>query len=68
MANGKAQAIKAEDQEWADFKKQITEIIRLLGSLLFTPGFILIGICYGLRAGLIVGTEKTLELFKSWGE
>ena len=64
--NGTAQAI--EKKEWQELKDQIESVIRLFGSLLFTPVILLIGIGYGLRAGIIVGTEKALSLFKEWGE
>lgn len=63
--NGTVQA--AQDQEWEDLKKQITEIVRLFGGLLFTPVIILVGAAYGIRAGVIAGVEKTLEMLKSWG-
>jgi hypothetical protein len=72
MSNGKAQTIEgaaaAEDKQWEDLKKQIREIVTLFGGLVFAPVIILVGICYGIRAGLIVGTEKTLHLLKGWGK
>jgi len=57
----------AGDQEWEDFKKQITEVVSVFGVILFTPVIILIGVGYGIRAGVIAGVEKTLEMLKSFG-
>lgn len=67
MANGKAHAAAMEDQDLSDMKKQINDILRLFGALLFFLPILFIGACYGIRAGVIAGTEKTLEMFKSWG-
>ncbi len=64
MANGKA----VEKQQWEDLKKQIAELNRVLGFILFAPVLVLVGIAWGARAGVIAGTEKTLRMLKSWGE
>ena len=64
--NGTAQAIKKK--EWQELKDQLESVIRLFGSLLFTPVILLISLGYGLRAGIIAGTEKSLAMFKDWGE
>jgi len=66
MANGKAQAA-AVDQEWEDLKRQITDITKVFGFLLFIPVILILGLGYGIRAGVIAGTEKTLVMLKSWG-
>jgi hypothetical protein len=66
MANGKAQAA-AVDQEWEELKRQITDITKVFGFLLFIPVILLLGLGYGIRAGVIAGAEKTLEMLKSWG-
>jgi hypothetical protein len=70
MANGKAivQEATVEDKEWADFKRQLNEIIQVFGGLLFAPFIILVGIAFGIRAGLIAGTEKSLHMLKGWGK
>jgi len=57
---------KAENKEWQAFKSSWEEILRMFGSLLFSPFFLIIGIGYGIRAGLIEGIEKTLEMMKGW--
>ncbi len=49
-------------------KKQVAEIIHLFGGLLFFPAFLLVGIAYGIRAGVIAGATKTLQIFQAWGE
>jgi hypothetical protein len=66
MANGKAQAA-AIDQEWEELKRQITDFTKVFGFLLFIPVILLLGLGYGIRAGIIVGAERTLEMLKSWG-
>ena len=63
--NGTTRA--ATDREWEDMRKQVTEIVRVLGVLIFFPCIMFIGICFGLRSGLIATFEKTLELFKRYG-
>jgi len=68
MASGKAQAAAIEDQDMSDLKKQINDILRVFGSILFFLPIVFVGTCYGIRAGIIAGTEKTLQLLKSWGE
>jgi len=64
--NGSVQAI--EKKEWQELKDQLESVIRLFGSLLFTPVILLISLAYGLRAGIIAGTEKALSMFKEWEE
>ncbi len=68
MGNGKAQAVAIEDQDLSDLKKQINDILRVFGSILFFIPIVFIRACYGIRAGVIAGVEKTLQLLKSWGE
>ncbi len=66
MARSGAAVITDEIQE--AWKKQVAEIIHLFGGLLFFPAFLLVGIAYGVRTGLIAGATKTLQIFKEWGE
>jgi hypothetical protein len=70
MANGKAAEIEATalNKEWEDMKKQTAAIVNLFGGLIFMPAILLVGICYGIRAGVIVGFEKTLSMLKGWGK
>ena len=62
MANGKA----VSEREWKELKGQLEEVIRLFGGLLFLPVILIVGIGHGIRAGIIAGTEKTLDLLKGW--
>ena len=62
MANGKA----VSEREWKELKGQLEEVIRLFGGLLFFPVILIVGIGHGIRAGLIVAIEKTLEMIKAW--
>ena len=64
MANGKA----VSEKEWKELKAQLSDVIRLFGGLLFFPVILLVGIGFGIRAGIIAGTEKTLEYLKGWWE
>ena len=64
--NGTVQAI--EKKEWQELKDQLESVIRLFGSLLFTPVILLVSFAYGLRVGIIAGTEKALLMFKDWGD
>jgi hypothetical protein len=68
MATKATTLTAAEDKEWADLKKQLEDAIRLFGGLLFTPAIFLMGLIYGIRAGLIAGTEHTLKMLKDWGK
>jgi hypothetical protein len=54
-----------EDKQWEDLKKQVRETTHLFGGLIFTPCVFFLGVCYGIRAGIIAGLKKTLELFKA---
>ena len=54
-----------EKKEWQELKDQLESVIRLFGSMLFTPVILLISLACGLRAGIIAGTEKALEMFRS---
>jgi hypothetical protein len=67
MANGKAIS-KSDEKEWMMYKAQVTEVVHVFGGLLFSPIILLVGIGYGLRAGIVVCLEKTLEMLKGWGE
>ena len=62
MANGKA----VSEKEWKELKAQLSDVIRLFGGLLFFPVILLVAIGYGIRAGIIVGTEKFLEMLEAW--
>ena len=64
--NGVTQAI--QDKEWEDLKKQVNSVIRLFGGLLFTPVILAIGFSYGIRAGMLAGMEKVLEMLRVWGD
>ena len=55
-----------EKKEWERFKQSWAEVVRMFGSLLFMPVFIVIGFGYGIRAGIIEGLSVTLSLFKEW--
>lgn len=66
MGNGKAKEARLTDAQWEDFKKEITSIIYTFGGILFTPLIILVAIGYGIKAGILVTVEKTLELLKGW--
>lgn len=68
MANGKAQTETTEDAEWGEFKTQIAEFTKVFGSLLFSPVILVVGIAYGLRAGLIAGGGKAISMFQDWGK
>ncbi len=68
MGNGKTQAATIEDRDLSDLKKQINDILRVFGALLFFLPIVFVGTAYGIRAGVIAGVEKTLQLLKSWGE
>ena len=57
-----------EKKEWQELKDQLESIIRLFGSLLFTPVILLISLAYGLRAGIIAGTEKALHYLRNGGD
>ena len=65
MANGKTQAV---NQEWESLKTQIAEVTNVFGAILFMPMILLVGIAYGIRAGVIAGTEKALSMLKGWSE
>lgn len=62
MANGKA----TTEKEWKELKGQLSDVIRLFGGLIFFPVILIVGVGYGIRAGIIAGTEKTLEFLKGW--
>ena len=66
MKNGVTQAI--QDKEWEELKTQLNSVIRLFGGLLFTPVILIIGFGYGIRAGMLAGTEKVLEMLRVWGD
>jgi len=67
MTNGKAQAA-AIDQEWEDLKRQIADVIKVFGFLLFIPVILLLGIGYGIRAGVICGNRKDAGNAQNMGE
>ena len=69
MANGKAQVIEAvaENQDWKDFTQNFWEILAKCGAVIALPILMIIGLFYGLHAGVIAGAEKTLILFKGLG-
>lgn len=41
--------------------------LMMMSSIMFLPFFIFVGLGYGLRAGLLVGVKKAIELFENWG-
>jgi len=58
---------KREAHEWEELKNQLHDIIILFGGLLFVPTVgLLVSVCYGIRAGLLAGTSKFLEIMKGW--
>ena len=64
--NGVTQAI--QDKEWEELKTQLNSVIRLFGGLLFTPVILIIGFGYGIRAGILAGMEKVLEMLRIWDD
>uniref|UniRef100_A0A6M3KS95 Uncharacterized protein n=1 Tax=viral metagenome TaxID=1070528 RepID=A0A6M3KS95_9ZZZZ len=68
MANGKTAVIEKTDKDWEILKGQLQEVCNLLGVIMFFVPILLLGVCYGVRAGLIAMFEKTLEMLKQWGE
>lgn len=62
----KAELNKEEEDRWDALANRITEVIYMFGSLIFFLPLLFIGIGYGVRAGLIAGGTKTLDIFKSW--
>ncbi len=53
MGNGKTQAATIEDRDLSDLKKQINDILRVFGALLFFLPIVFVGTAYGIRAGVI---------------
>ncbi len=64
MANGK----DVSKKEWSEFMAKVAEANKVLGSLIFIPVILIVGIAYGLRAGIIAGSDKALAMFREWGE
>jgi hypothetical protein len=58
---------KTSKAEWTMFVGQLNEVILVFGSILFMPVILIVGIGYGLRAGILAGVQKSLDLFKEWG-
>ena len=56
------------NEEWEEYKKSWTEVIAILGGVIFLPLIIFVSVLYGTRAGMIEGTDKFLYLLKkNWG-
>ena len=55
------------NQDWEEFKSQFCEILAKCGAVVCLPFLVVIGIFYGIHAGVVAGSEKTLVLFKSLG-
>ncbi len=69
MVNGKATKAEAQtEKEWLEWKAELSEFVHVFGGLLFSPIIFLVGISYGLKAGIVVCLEKTLQMLKGWGE
>jgi hypothetical protein len=72
MMASKAIAVTAADREekteaeMEAFKKNIRDTVNLFGCLVMTPFIFCLGVCYGIRAGIITGLRKTLELYTAW--
>lgn len=60
-------AEQAENQDWKDFTQNFWEILAKCGAVIALPILMIIGLFYGLHAGVIAGAEKTLILFKGLG-
>lgn len=57
------------DEEWEDYKKSWAEVIAILGGVIFLPVIAFVSVLYGVRAGMIEGTDKFLHLLKrNWGD
>ena len=60
-------AEKAQEQDWTEFTQNFWEILAKCGAVIALPILMIIGLFYGLHAGVIAGAEKTLILFKGLG-
>ena len=60
-------AEKAQEQDWTEFTQNFGEILAKCGAVIALPILMIIGLFYGLHAGVIAGAEKTLLLFKGLG-
>ena len=60
-------AEKAQEQDWTEFTQNFWEILAKCGAVIALPIVMIIGLFYGLHAGVIAGAEKTLILFKGLG-
>ena len=58
---------KAQNQDWTEFTQNFWEILAKCGAVIALPILMIIGLFYGLHAGVIAGAEKTLLLFKGLG-
>lgn len=54
------------DIEWDKFRREVAGTITLIGSLIFFPAILLLGIAHGIRAGLIEGMSRTLSTYRAW--
>jgi len=57
---------KKTDKAWCAYLKQLEDGLHMIGSLIFFPFFLIIGIGYGLRAGIIEGIKRTLSMMEEW--
>lgn len=68
--NGTTQAAPSrdaiDDQSMAELKSQILDTSVLFAGLIMTPLIFFLGAAYGVRAGIVVGLKKTIELLKAW--
>jgi hypothetical protein len=51
---------------WDTYWKGLDDGLRMAGSLLFFPFFLIVGIGYGLRAGIIEGLKRILKQMEEW--
>ena len=56
-------AVAKSDDLWCEVHRGLM----MMSSIMFLPFFIFVGLGYGLRAGLLVGVKKAIELFENWG-
>ena len=55
-----------EEKEWIEYKREISKIVGMFGSLIFFPFIVVVGIGFGVREGLIAALKKTAQMFIAW--